>query len=57
MTPRYADVVTPEMVERCVDDSFTELAIGARVGTFLPVLTERVAAERLDSLAQRRKRP
>ena len=39
--------VPPEAVERCVDETFTDLDRRARVKTFLPALTERIAAERL----------
>jgi protein-tyrosine phosphatase-like protein len=39
--------VSPDAVERCVDETFTDLEDRARVKTFLPALTERIAADRL----------
>ena len=40
-----------EVVERTVSDTYRELATGARVASFLPILTEKVARDRLLGMA------
>ncbi len=41
-----------DTVERMVASSYEQLAVGARVATFLPLMTERFARERLRALAK-----
>jgi protein-tyrosine-phosphatase len=48
----FAGTFGPETVERFIIDSLDQLAPGARVTTFLPLLTERFARERLRALAK-----
>ena len=49
---RYDGVFSRETVERFVEDSHQKLATTATVTTFLPMLTERFARDRLLALAQ-----
>jgi protein-tyrosine-phosphatase len=49
---RYDGVFSEETVRDLVDSSYDLLAQSAKVSTFLPVLTERFATERLVSVAQ-----
>jgi protein-tyrosine-phosphatase len=48
----FAGTFGPETVERFIIDSLDHLAPTARVTTFLPLLTERFARERLQALAK-----
>ena len=48
----FAGTFGPETVERFIIDSLDQLAPTARVTTFLPLLTERFARERLQALAK-----
>lgn len=50
--PRFAGVFGRETVERFVVDSLALLAPTAKVTTFLPVLAERFAIDRLSALAR-----
>ena len=50
--PAFSGIYSYETVERFVAESFGQLAQGARVTTFLPVITERFARDRLRALAQ-----
>jgi protein-tyrosine-phosphatase len=43
----FVGVFAPETVERCVRDSYVQLAAGATVATYLPLLAQRFARERL----------
>jgi protein-tyrosine phosphatase-like protein len=53
----FGGTVHGELVERTVTETYRELAADARVSSFLPILTEKVARDRLASLAGRRVRP
>ena len=48
----FVGTVGPETVERCVADSLAHLASTATVSSFLPVLAERFARERLRALVK-----
>ena len=48
----FGGVFSVETVERFVNESFSQLGETAKIATFLPVLTERFARERLGALAQ-----
>ena len=52
----FGDTVQVDIVERTVTETYHELAAGARVASFLPILTEKVARDRLTGLAGRRVR-
>jgi len=52
----FADEVGGDDVERTVSQTYRELAEGARVSSFLPILTEKVARDRLSSIAGRHRR-
>lgn len=52
LADEFSGVFSPGTVERFVGESFTQLAGAAEIPTFLPVLTERFARERLRALAQ-----
>jgi arsenate reductase (thioredoxin) len=52
ITPDFAGVFGPETLDRYVTESWAHLAITAKVPSFLPVLAERFARERLRALAQ-----
>lgn len=52
LVPAFIGVYSYETVTRFVTESFTQLAQAARVATFLPVLTERFAKDRLRALAR-----
>jgi protein-tyrosine-phosphatase len=52
LAAEFIGVFAPETVERCVRDSYRQLAEQATVPTFLPLLAQRFARERL--LAARR---
>jgi len=52
LAPDYAGVFGAETVERYVNESWEQLAMTARIPSFVPVLTERFARERLKALAQ-----
>ena len=43
----FGGAVQGELVERTVTETYFELATGARVSSFLPILTEKVARDRL----------
>ena len=47
------DGVPASVVERVVEECYASLEAGARVSSYLPILAERAAAERLDALARR----
>ena len=50
---RFGDRVTVEAIEEAVRAAYTDLDTNARIRIFLPVLTERVAAERIIDLLRR----
>lgn len=50
--PDFDGTFSAETIERFVADSYSSLAAAARVPTFLPVLTGRLARERLRALAK-----
>ena len=52
----FGDAVRGEVVEQTVSETYRELASGARVSSFLPILTEKVARDRLLGMAGRRVR-
>ena len=52
LAARFAGTFTKETVERCVFDSYRELAQSARIHTHLPALTVRFARDRLDAQAR-----
>lgn len=43
--------VDRDVVARTVSETYRELASGARVASFLPILTEKVARDRLSEMA------
>lgn len=47
----FGEAVRGEVVERTVSQTYHELAAEARVSSFLPILTEKVARDRLAGLA------
>lgn len=51
LTERFAGTFAPETVARLVVDSYEKLAVGAVVDTYLPVLTQHLAADRLCATA------
>jgi len=52
LAAEFPGVFSPETVERFVAESFGQFAETARITTYVPVLTERFARERLRALAQ-----
>jgi len=52
LLPMYEGTFGPETVERFVLDSLDQLAPSARIATYLPVLAEKFARERLNALAR-----
>jgi len=52
----FGELVQGEIVERTVSETYQELATGARVVSFLPILTEKVARDRLLGMAGGRHR-
>ena len=54
LVARQRGLVGADEVERIVTDSWDRLAGPARITTYLPVLTRRLAVERVDSLARTR---
>lgn len=52
----FGEEVRVEVVERTVSQTYHELAADARVSSFLPILTEKVARDRLLHIAPRRAR-
>ena len=52
LTPEFEGVFGPETLERFVEESWEQLSATARHQTFVPVLAERFARERLRALAQ-----
>lgn len=52
LAAKFDGIFAVETVERLLHESYDLLAATARVSTYLPLLTERVAAERLRSLAR-----
>ena len=52
LVPEFIGIYSYETVSRFVTESFAQLAQTARVTTFLPVLTERFAKDRLRVLAR-----
>ncbi len=48
----FPGVFSPETIERFVAESYGQFAESARITTYIPVLTERFARERLRALAQ-----
>ena len=54
LVARQRGLVDGDEVERIVADSWERLAGSARITTYLPVLTRRLAVERVDSLARTR---
>ena len=49
----FGEAVRDEVVERTVTETYHELASEARVSSFLPILTEKVARDRLTGLVGR----
>ena len=52
LEPQYAGTFGPETIERFVHDSLDRLLPTAKIATYLPVLTEKFAKERLNALAR-----
>ena len=52
LEPQYAGTFGPETIERFVVDSLDRLLPTAKIATYLPVLAEKFAKERLDALAR-----
>jgi hypothetical protein len=52
----FRDELRGDVVERTVSDTYQELAAQARVSSFLPILTEKVARDRLSGIAGRHQR-
>jgi arsenate reductase len=48
----FSGTFSPETIERFVAESYSGLATSARITSYLPVLTQRFARERLRALAQ-----
>lgn len=51
LTDEFAGVFAPETIGQCVDDSYAKL-LPASVPTYLPLLAERFARERLRAAAR-----
>jgi hypothetical protein len=49
----FGEAVRGDVVVRTVNETYHELAAGARVSSFLPILTEKVARDRLTGLVGR----
>jgi len=52
MEPNFAGTFGPETIQRFVIDSLDQLAPTAKIASFLPVLAEKFAKERLGALAK-----
>jgi protein-tyrosine-phosphatase len=52
LAPKFAGVFGPETIERLVVDSMDQLLTTAKTTAFLPLLTERLARERLQALGK-----
>jgi len=52
----FPERVTPRDVERTVADIYAELSSSAKIAAFLPILTEKVARDRLAEVTGRRVR-
>ena len=50
----YAGVLAPAIIEQCWSESLEELTSQARFTSFVPLLAQRRARQRLRSIAQRR---
>jgi hypothetical protein len=50
----FPERVSPGDVERTVAETYAELASHARIAAFLPILTEKVARDRLATVTGRR---
>jgi arsenate reductase (thioredoxin) len=48
----FADLLSPETVDRTLQESVAQLTDNARVQLFVPVLAERVARDRLRALTR-----
>ncbi|TDL46536.1 three-helix bundle dimerization domain-containing protein [Kocuria rosea] len=57
LADRYAGVFFPELVERCVAESYAGLARQARIPTYLAPMALHGAADRLRALAREQRRP
>ena len=51
---QYAGVFGPETIDQVLQESFDQLSATSRVASFVPLLAERFARERLQALAQAR---
>ncbi|MGE0139927.1 MAG: arsenate reductase ArsC [Ilumatobacteraceae bacterium] len=52
LAEEFIGVFAPETVDRCVGDSYRHLAASATVATYLPLLAQRFARERLQAAAR-----
>jgi protein-tyrosine-phosphatase len=52
LEPRFAGTFGPETIERFVNDSLRQLLPTAKIATYLPVLAEKFAIERLTALGK-----
>jgi protein-tyrosine-phosphatase len=52
LEPRFAGTFGPETIERFVNDSLQQLLPTAKITTYLPVLAEKFAVERLTALGK-----
>jgi hypothetical protein len=54
LSAEFPEQLSLDVVERTVAATYTELAASARIASFLPILTEKVARDRLASVVGRR---
>jgi len=54
LTPMFEGVFGAETIRECVQDAYQRISAEARIQTFLPILTSRVARDRLVSIAANR---
>ena len=52
LTAEFDGTFGPEVIERLLADSYARLTTGAKVDTFLPLMAERFARQRLHALAR-----
>jgi len=55
LTPMFEGVFGAETIRECVQDAYQRISTEARIQTFLPILTSRVARDRLVSIAANQK--
>jgi hypothetical protein len=54
LVAEFPERVSPDDIERTVVQIYDELAASARIASFLPILTEKVARDRLAEVTGRR---